>query len=344
MSSARIGQRIESDLKNYLELMSVNKTDIKIFSNDLRLMKSGKQSGLDLNWDLSFNLSGTQYHWFFEAKGEGFTKYINSGKHGNFKIGLIADKLLQLIGRSDLDVDCWCLFAPYVKLDGNDKNELENIGMHLPFKLVIWDKNTLTAHLGSLSSNLFKKTYFKAKRRSYKIELDQVINEIKSNSIQGRFQKNIHRNFFILKNDLKNKCERTIIFCKEPIKEKANKELIYIDKYFFEYQKAKYYVERSILNEVNNDLESLTIGTNIFKEPKVDKLKKVLCESKNNGMSLFDDLKKLVSDKGAPFIKITFLKKINEFPILDFVKINSSAHFGVMGNKDILFEKIEDYL
>jgi len=124
MNSAKIGQRIESDLKDYLELMSVNKANIGILNNDLRLMKAGKQSGLDLNWDLSFNLSGMQYRWFFEAKGEGFTEYKNSFKHVNFKIGLISDKLLQLIGRSDLDIDCWCLFAPYIKLDGNDKREL----------------------------------------------------------------------------------------------------------------------------------------------------------------------------------------------------------------------------
>lgn len=315
MRSARIGKRIESDLKDYLELMSVNKADIRIFNNDLRLMKAGKQSGLDLNWDLSFNLSGTQYRWFFEAKGEGFTKYKNGATHENFRIGLIADKLLQLIGRSDLDIDCWCLFAPYVKLDGNDKRELENIGLHLPFRLVIWDKSILSIHLGSLSASLFKKTYSKAKNRSHKIELEQIVNEIKSNSIQGRFQKNIHRNFYILKSDLKNKCERVIIFCKEPVKKIIGQKVITIDKYFFEYQKAKYFIEKSILEEVDNDLENLIIGTNTFKEPKIDKLKKVLCESTNNGTSLFNDLKTLISDKGAPFIKILFLKRLMNFPV-----------------------------
>lgn len=344
MSSAKIGQRIEADLKDYLELISADKAHIDIFSEDLRLMKSGKQSGLDLNWDLSFNLSGAQYRWFFEAKGEGFTKYRNGAKHENFKIGLIADKLLQLIGRSDLDIDCWCLFAPYIKLDGNDKRELENIGLHLPFKLVIWDKSILSIYLGSLAPRLFKKTYSKAKKCCRRIGLGQVVSEIKSNSIRGRFQKHIHRNFYILKNDLKNKCERIIIFCKEPIEEKEDNKTIVIDKYFFEYQKAKYFIEKSILDKVNNDLENLTVGTNTFKEPKIDNLKKVLYESKNNGISLFDDLKILVSDKEIPFIKILFLKKIDEFPNLDFVKINSSTHFGVIGNKDILFEKIEDHL
>ena len=210
--------------------------------------------------------------------------------------------------------------------------------------MIIWDKNILSSHLGSLSNKLFKKIYTRAKKCHRKIGLEQVVNEIKSNSIKGRFQKNIHRNYYILKDDLKNKCERTIIFCKEPIEGKESEREITVNKYFFEYQKTKYFIEKSILDGVNNDLEDLTVGINTFKEPKIDNLKKILCESKNGNMSLFNELKTLISDEATPFVKIIFLKKINEFPNLDFVKINSSTFFGAIGNKDILFEKIEDYL
>ncbi len=303
-------------------------------------MKSGSQGGLDLNWDISFSLSGVSYKWFFEAKGKGFEKYKRDGAHENFQISLISDKLLQLIGRSDLNIDCWCLFAPYIRLDGGDRRELESIGRHLPFHLVIWDKNILPVHLGSCAPMLFKKIYSKAKKYPQKIELNQVVSEIKSSSIKGRFQRNIHRHFYILRDEFQSKCERTIIFCKEPQKGPRSTT----DKYFFEFQRTKYYVRRSVLEEVNSDLETTNIGTRAFSEPKIEKLIAALGEARSGGNNLFEALKNLLKDKSAPFVRVAFLKKLKGFDNLDFIKINSSSFFGVVGNKDILFETFEDYL
>jgi len=346
-NSVRIGRDIENYLKDYLRRLSIwpKNGNFRLIENDLRLMKSGKQEGLDINWSISFDFLGTEYKWFFEAKGKGKSKHQKSGEYTNFHINIIADKLLQLIGRSDLDIDCWCLFAPYLRLDDNDKRLLKNIENYLPFRLLIWDKNYLPRSLWTVSENLFKEIYPRRRRYPAKNDLDKYINDIKRECIKGRFIKNIHKRFLFIKQDLKTKCEREIILCKELVSTKSLSQDIRHFNYFLEFQGVKFYIEKKYLQKAITDKENLEVKEQIAKALKTENLINIFSYSKNkDNITLYEEIKKYLSDDDIPFAKFIVRHKFKEFREIDFIKLNSSSYFGVGNNKDILFENIIEEL
>lgn len=343
-SSVQTGKNIENYLRKYLRQLSLYPQDgnFRLIEEDLRLMKSGKQGGLDINWDIRFDLFGVQYKWFFEAKGIGITKYKNKNQYTNFQIKLIADKLLQLLGRIDLDIDCWCLFAPYLRLDENDKNLLRNLELHLPFRLLVWDGYYLPGNIYVASKKLFKAIYPNTNKGNLnKRSIDDYVVGIKKECIRGRFTKNIHERYLFLKQGLRRRCERKIILCKEPVINKKQPHVTTDYEYFLEVQGVKYSIQKAVLEKSIKDTENTKIGKLVIKTPKKENLLEIFKKAKNKDRkSLFNEIKNYLSKRDTPFAKFVVLHKYKDFKELDFIKLNSSSYFGGENNKDILFENI----
>lgn len=359
--SAKIGKKVESKLKEYLEKIAIIPKSFPIFSKDLRLMKSGKQSGIDLNWDLNFNLGGPDYKWYFESKGFGMSDYRNSKKYQNFTLSLISDKLLQLLGRTDLNIDCWCLFIPYARLDETDKIEIAHIQNHLPFKLCIWDVDFLFHRIKLIHPELFNTIYFKHKIKinaasSVVNNLDNYVWEIIEDTLEGYFTRKIHEKYRLLKRELEARCNREIIFGKDLGKglgegQKEGKG------YFFQYQGANYYVPEEHLknaireaekislekNQGFGDIKGASLGNMLGGNYKINDLIQIFENALCGGKSLYQMLQEYLNDPDILFARISVVFKIRDFSNLSFSKLDSSIHFGTTDNKDLLFKVIKAY-
>ncbi|NQV12851.1 MAG: hypothetical protein HQ530_00925 [Parcubacteria group bacterium] len=340
-SPVKTGQDIERYLKDYLRQLSISPKRFSIIEKDLRIMKAGSQGGLDINWKINFDLYGLEYRWFLEAKGTGKKQYKKTGRYKNFQMNIIADKLLQLLGRSDLNIDCWCLFAPYLRLDENDDSVLRSLEYYLPFKLIIWDKNYLYKRIWSISESLFKKIYFTKRKYPAKGVIDPYIADIKRDCIAGRFIMNINKNYYFIKQELKDKCERQIILCKELSKRPKQPKTSESYKHFFEFQGVKYFIDEKELKKVLNDFEISGSGRESVKSFKKDNLINVFNNATSGeDRSLYQEIRGYLLDDDLPFAKFVVIHKLEEFKEVDFIKLNSSSYFGVENNKDILFENI----
>ncbi len=351
-SSTKIGKKIEAQLKEYLEKLAIIPKSFLFFNKDLRLMKSGKQSGIDLNWDLNFNLGGTDYKWYFESKGRGRSEYRTNKQYQNFTLSLISDKLLQLLGRADLNIDCWCLFAPYIRLDESNKREIEHIQKHLSFKLCIWDKDFLFPRIKVVHPGLFHTIYSrhhikesKGASKTAVIDLDNYVWEIITDSIEGYFLKKIHERYRVLKRDVETKCNREMLFSKNPAK-----------GYFFQYQGANYYIHEKHLTKAIRDVEVISlkrylgdikdisvrnmVGGNFKIKNLINIFDNALCEKR----SLYRMLRDYLNDPEIPFARICVVFKISDFANLSFSKLDSSIHFGTTENKNLLFKRDNRYI
>jgi len=354
-SVQKIGKEVESLLKELLCKVSFDK-NFNIFSKRISLMKSGRQFGLDLNWDINFKGDIT-YRWFFEAKGNGFEHYKRHKEPKSFRLNLISDKLLQILSNWKYKVDCWCLFIPYQRLDGTDEGQLEDLEIYFPFKIVIMDFDYLQK-IQYILPNLYRKIYLrdtKIRNSSKKDYIKELEKDIIQNSKHGRFLQNIHKEFIIKRNEIVDKCKRYITFNKEVRSSQEQDLTIQKKTFYFLYDGDKYFVDEQIIKsalelkaqsklDVVDRPESIgVIDKNIRCRKELDKenLLKVLQSSKSNdNRNLFDTLKKYLERKDIPFLHLVVRHMFTDYLALDFSIINSSHYFGLTKEKPIFFETI----
>ncbi len=379
-NSQQIGANIENLLKDFLSSLSfVLEDPVRIFPDDLSLMNSGSQHGLDLRWEIRFNQGGIRYTWFFESKGVGESDYLRTPPGGNkpFHIRLISDKLLQILSYSTLDyagrgIDCWCLFAPYLKIDNADRNELDRIQAYLPLRLVIWDKDFLFSKLKHINPSLFQTIYTNdtnSETRSVDVSRS-LINVIREYSVSRKFWNNIHRKYTSIRNDIVNRCKKELIFQSEilppaqtPTASGHSPQRVTF--YYFEFNGKKYYVEANILQQAiatpaeysvvspspspamdEEEIGEISSDTVPSEESNLDSVRNVFVNSicRDTGRSLHTEFADLLNDVNNPFLHIQIKHKIPTFvEKIFFELIHDGSYFGC-DDKPVYFESIKDFI
>lgn len=380
-SSQQIGTNIEVLLKDFLSSLSfVLEEPVRIFPDDLRLMNSGSQHGLDLKWEMRFNQGGIRYTWYFESKGVGETEYLHTtpGGHKPFHIKLISDKLLQVLSYSTLNyadrgIDCWCLFAPYIKLDTDDRGELDRIQAYLPFRLLVWDKDFLFPKLKHINPSLFQRIYTHDSNSGVPSTdaIKLLINSIREHSVSGKFWNNIHRKYTSIRNDIVDRCKKELILQSEILppsqtSTSSSQSLLRITSYYFEFSSRKYYVDANILQQAiatptthlidspspspamdEEEIDSETSSESVSSEDtNLDSVRSVfinaICRETNR--SLHTELADLLNNTNNPFLHIQIKHKIPTFiEKIFFEVIHDGSYFGCE-DKPVYFESIKDYI
>lgn len=360
--SHKIGRKVEEFLKQFLnELVFEIDDPPRIISDDLRLMSSGEQHGLDLNWEIRFNQGAIQYKWFFEAKGKGYSKYLDkkTWRHETYKLSIISDKLLQALSYYGLDIDCWCLFAPYLKLDEADKKELSKIQEFLPFKLVVWDKDFLFHRLRSINVDLFKVIYPKeavSRRVPGEFTKIKTINSIRDLSIFGRFWNALHRRYWVIRNDIKQKCKTKIIFqCEfQESRDQETDARIHTKQFYFLYLRDKYFIDKAYLDQATQEEVTKTItvsGDEVIDNRRLEEanreaIRLVFVNSikENTQETLSENIQDLLDGDDIPFMQVEIKHKISDYAeTIPFELLNSSTYFGCSEDKPIYFGSVKDY-
>jgi len=346
MPSEEIGYQVEGLLKSFLErigmvipasLPSGVESGPIIIPEDLRLMNSGSQHGLDLNWIIKFSNQGNEYTWYFEAKGFGFTKYFNNRnkKHEAFHINLISDKLLQSLSFHAMDIDCWCLFAPYIKLDEGDITELDNINEYLPFKLVFWDKDFLFSRLKSIDNELFQAIYPQDTLTTLSVVDPSLINnlvaKIKNKSVEGRFWNLVHKRYSAIKREIVERCQLDLVFESVPAAQTNDGNDIPREtntSHYFLYKNAKYITSESDLSNADD----------------IEGIKRLLANAKDETNSpLITQFQTFLNIDDNPYLSIEVKHRSGNFRgRLAFNLLTSSTNLGCTQDKPVLFKVIDE--
>lgn len=338
-----IGQEVENHLENFLQsigltarLSSSNPTQpasIEVISEDLRLMNRGEQYGLDASWVIHFSDRGKTFNWYFEAKGHGFTDYINKprSKHKPFHIKLIADKLLKSLTLHSKDIHCWCLFAPYISCDEGDLNELRDLAEYFPFKLIIWDKNFLYKFLPSINPNLFSTLYFLDGQVSGDpSDINSLKEFVKASSHEGFFWNTIQKEYSVIKRSIVNRCKKKIIF--ESSTEQIAQEDQSIPRSFNTTYKFIYESEEFVIS--TDDLSGATT---------IEGVKRLFAGAINDqSVSLSNKLKDFLEVDENLYLQIILEHRSGDYRnTIPFYEIHSGTNFGSTKDKPA-FIKVEE--
>lgn len=380
-TSQEIGANVENLLKQFLTGLSFSiENPVRVFPDDITLMNSGSQHGLDLRWEVRFNQGGIRYTWYFESKGVGETEYLRTTPGGDqpFHIRLISDKLLQVLSYNILNyanrgVDCWCLFAPYIKLDADDRNELERLQAYLPFRLVIWDKDYLFPKLKHISPQLFQTIYSRdVNDVTPSIDVTKSVTiMIREHSVSGKFWNNVHKRYSAIRNDIVDRCKQEIILQSEippPAQDPTSQSHspVRVTLYYFEFKSKKYYVDVSILQQAvaiadaqavdapspSPALDESETGGVIVSSPVIsestnlDSVRNVFINAicRETQKSLHDEFAELLRDVNNPFLHIQIKHKIPTFvEKIFFEVIHDGTYFGCE-DKPVYFESLKDFI
>ena len=361
--SQGIGSRTEKLLKEYLQELSFH--DFGIISKNLSLMKSGRQYGFDLSWSICFSHEGTQFKWFFEAKGRGLTKYRKTGKTDVFKLSYISDKLLQVLSSWSYEIDCWCLFIPYLRLDERDRKEINELQKIFPFNLIIWDKQFCDSAM-QLTPDFYRTLYPRegrkvANKKQVRIFRNNLLLDFKRDSIYGKFLKKIHKEYSHIRADIEQKCRKEMFFSKqiEEVRHKDQTQLI--SRFYFLVDRIRFYIDKSYLDKAIGNPKDIapkmldidrveTYPSQPVREVNVDRaiehtislliLKKALDKNKR---SLFKYFKELVNEKDVIFLYVSVKHKYPDYDMLSFLRIDSALYFDCSEEKPVIFDHTEDY-
>jgi len=361
--SQEIGSRTEKLLKEYLQELSFH--DFGIIPRNLSLMKSGTQYGFDLSWSICFSQEGTQFKWFFEAKSRGMTKYKDTGKTDVFKLSYISDKLLQVLSSWSYEIDCWCLFIPYLRLDERDRKEIKELQKIFPFNLIIWDKQFCESVM-QLTPDFYRTLYPEedrkvANKKQVRIFRNDLLLNFKRDSMYGKFLKKIHKEYSHIRADIEQKCRKEMFFSKKIEAVRHKDQTRYISRFYFIVDKIKFYIDKSYLDEAIGNPKNIapkmldidrveTYPSPPVREVNVDKvieheillliLKKALDKNKR---SLFRYFKELVNEKDVIFLYVSVKHKYPDYNMLSFLRVDSALYFDCSEEKPVIFDHTKDY-
>lgn len=361
--SQGIGSRTEELLKEYLQGLSFY--DFGIMSKNLSLMKSGRQYGFDLSWSICFSQEGTQFKWFFEAKGRGLTKYRKTGKTDVFKLSYISDKLLQVLSSWSYEIDCWCLFIPYLRLDERDRKEIKELQKIFPFNLIIWDKQFCDSAM-QLTPDFYRTLYPRegrkvANKKQVRISRNDLLLTLKRDSMYGIFLKKIHKEYSHIRADIERKCRKEMFFSKQIEEVRHKDQTQYISRFYFLVDNIKFYIDRSYLDKaIRNpkDIASKMLDidrveaypSRPIREVNVDEaiehtillliLKKAVDK---NERSLFEYFNELVNEKDVIFLYVSVKHKYPDYSMLSFLRMDSALYFDCSEEKPVIFDHTKDY-
>jgi len=361
--SQGIGSGIEKLLKEYLQELSFH--NFGIMSKNLSLMKSGRQSGLDLSWSVCFSQESTQFKWFFEAKGKGLTKYGETGKTDSFNLSYISDKLLQVLSSWSYEIDCWCLFIPYLRLDERDRKEIKEFQKIFPFNLIIWDKQFCDSVM-QLTPSFYHTLYYKdcrkaANKKQVRISRNDLLLTLKRDSMYGIFLKKIHKEYSHIRADIERKCRKEMFFLKQ-IEEVRHKDRTqYISRFYFLVDKIKFYIDKSYLDKAIRNPKDIApkmldidrveaYPSRPIREVNVDEaiehtiLLRILRNAfDKNERSLFEYFKELVNEKDVIFLYVSVKHKYPDYNMLSFLRVDSALYFECSEEKPVIFDHAKDY-
>lgn len=167
---------------------------MKLITRDYWPSRSGLQNGYDAY--SKFEFDGRTYFWKLESKDLNQQHKTNWNIIEEIEISDFAEKILQIMGRGDRKIypDVFCIFIPHKHIGKNNTLREDLISWNLynkfPFKIIVWDFDTLRSLLPHINSPCSSSIYPNAPQQNkstHKKQLKDFKKLIKNESIEGRF-------------------------------------------------------------------------------------------------------------------------------------------------------------